>query len=161
MGVYLYCIRQDYKYKSSIKGRKFENEWFKLDKDGTVTIKGTHDRGYAWDGCTPKFKIKDMCIGTPEGVLNPDTGKSKTYHASLIHDVLYQFSPDIRSFVKRSEVDQEFYNILKKNKFESAKLYYLGVRLGGWPSWYRKLSWITIGIVGLILLVVILIAIFR
>jgi len=66
MGVYIYCIRQDFKYQSLIKGRKFENEWFRLEEDGAIIIKGTNYKGYAWDGCSPKIKIKDVYFGTPE-----------------------------------------------------------------------------------------------
>jgi len=40
MGVYLYRINEDYIHRSSIIGKKFENEWMKLDEDGTVMIKG-------------------------------------------------------------------------------------------------------------------------
>jgi len=71
MGVYIYCLEEDYFYKSAIKGREFENEWFKLDKDGTVTVRGSNKNGYAWDGCSPKLKFRDICfIGTPDAVLN-------------------------------------------------------------------------------------------
>lgn len=136
MSVYVYCIKEDYKYQSSITGCEFENEWFKLIKDGTVFIKGTNSRGYAWDGCSPKLKIKDWYFGTWEAVLNFETGQSKTYYASLIHDVFYQFAKDIRSFVKRKEVDQEFLNILKRDDLRFAKLYYIFVRLFGWIWWY-------------------------
>ncbi|MEA3346869.1 MAG: hypothetical protein U9Q21_02130, partial [Candidatus Auribacterota bacterium] len=119
----------------SIKGREFENEWFKLEKDGAVTVKGSNKGGYAWDGCSPKIKIKDLYFGTPEAVLNVKTGKSKTYYASLIHDVFYQFSKDIKSFIKRKEVDKEFCTILKKHNFNLAKIYYGVVRLLGWLFW--------------------------
>lgn len=118
-----------------MKDREFENEWLKLEKNGTVIVKGTNKKGYAWDGCSPKVKIKDVYFGTPEAVLNYDTGKSKTYFASLIHDVFYQFSKDVRSFIKRKEVDKEFYFILKKDKFGFAKVYYVAVRLMGWVCW--------------------------
>lgn len=138
MSVYVYCIREDYKYQSSITGREFENEWFKLAKDGIVIVKGTHYKGYAWDGCSPKFKMKDWYFGTWEATVNFDTGQSKTYYASLIHDVFYQFAKDIRSFVKRKEVDREFYNILKRDGMRCAKVYYFGVRLFGWIWWYRR-----------------------
>jgi len=30
MAVYIYCIRENYRYQSSITGQEFENEWFKL-----------------------------------------------------------------------------------------------------------------------------------
>ena len=135
MGVYIYCIREDYRYQSSIKGYKFENEWLKLEEDGMIIVKGTNKDGYAWDGCSPKIKIKDIYFGTPEAVLNFETGKSKTYYASLVHDVLYQFSKDIKLFVKRKQVDREFYIILKEHKFRFAGLYYGVVRLLGWLFW--------------------------
>jgi len=135
MGVYVYCIREDYRYQSSVKGREFENEWFRLRKDGTLLIKGTHCKGYAWDGCSPKIKIKDLYLGTSEAVLNLDTGQSKTYYASLIHDVFYQFSKQLRSCISRKEIDKEFYAILKKDNFRFARLYYFGVRLFGWVYW--------------------------
>ena len=138
MAVYVYCIKEDYLYKSSIKDRSFENEWFKLDSDGMITIKGTNRRGYAWDGCSPKMKIGDVYFGTSEAVLNDDTLQSKTYYASMIHDVFYQFNKDARSFVGRKEVDREFYNILKRDGFRFAKAYYYGVRAFGWIWWYFR-----------------------
>jgi len=137
MGVYVYCIKKDYSYPSLIKERAFENEWLKLASDGTVIVKGTNCKGYAWDGCSPKLKIKDIYVGTFEGVLNLDTGQSKTYYASLIHDIFYQFSRDVKSFIKRKEVDREFYIILKNNGFRFAKLYYIAVRLFGWMFWCK------------------------
>lgn len=138
MNVYVYCLRNDYTHQSSITGREFENEWFKLSPDGMVLVKGTNKKGYAWDGCSPKFKIKDLYFGTLEAVLNFNTGQSKTYYASLIHDVFYQFAKDVRSFVQRKQVDLEFYKILKRDNFRFAKLYYLGVRALGWIWWYKK-----------------------
>ena len=135
MGVYVYCIKEDFEYKSSIKDREFENEWFKLEKDGTVIVKGTNKKGYAWDGCSPKIKIKDVYFGTPEAVLDYDKGKSKTYYASLIHDVFYQFSKSVKPFISRKEVDTEFYVMLKEDKFRFVRSYYRAVRLFGWLVW--------------------------
>jgi len=135
MGVYVYCIKEDYVYKSSIKGREFENKWFRLEKDGTIVIMGSNKEGYAWDGCSVKLKMRDVHFGTPEAVLNLSTGKSKTYYASLIHDVFYQFSKDIKSFIVRKEIDREFYLILKRDNFRFAGLYYRVVRLLGWLFW--------------------------
>ena len=135
MGVYVYCITSDYAYKSSITGRKFENEWFSLDQDGTITVKGTHGRGYAWDGCSPKWKWKDIYFGTPEGVLNYETRHSKTYYASLVHDLFYQFNKDLRGIVLRREADRELYNLLKRDDFRFARLYHWAVRSVGWIYW--------------------------
>lgn len=137
MGVYVYCIKENYAYQSSITGRTYENEWFALSKDGTVMIKGTHYKGYAWDGCSPKLKLNDVYVGTGEAVLNFQTGQSKTYYASLIHDVFYQFAKEVRACVARKEVDREFYRILKRDRFKPARLYYLFVRLFGWLWWYK------------------------
>ncbi|MFA5117221.1 MAG: hypothetical protein WC695_00035 [Candidatus Omnitrophota bacterium] len=137
MGVYIYCIRHDYRYQSSIRGVEFRNKWFQLSKDGTVLVLGTNYKGYAWDGCSPKIKIKDVYLGTFEGVLNFSSGESKTYFASLIHDVFYQFSREVRPFIARKKVDKEFYLILKRDGFAFARLYYIVVRLLGWVWWYR------------------------
>ncbi len=138
MGVYIYCITCDYPYQSVITGREFENEWFKLSSDGTVLVKGTHYKGYAWDGCSPKIKIKDIYLGTMEAVLNFETKQSKTYYASLIHDIFYQFSKDLKFFIRRKEVDREFFALLIRDSFRYAKLYYLAVRLFGWLFWGRR-----------------------
>ena len=138
MSVYIYCIRENYRYQSSITGREFENEWVKLCLDGAIIIKGTNLKGYAWDGCSPKFKIKDIYIGVPEAVLNFGTGQSKTYYASLVHDVFYQFSKKVRLFIKRKEIDREFYAILKRDGFRFAGVYYFFVRLFGWIWWERR-----------------------
>ena len=135
MGVYVYRIKEDYVHKSSIKGREYENDWFSLKKDGTITVKGSNKSGYAWDGCSPKWKIKDMYFGTLEGVLSPETGVSKTYYASMIHDVFYQFHREVKSFIKRKEADTEFYNMLRRDGFKPARLYYRSVRLVGWVFW--------------------------
>lgn len=137
MGVYVYCLRENYSVGTLIKNRSFENEWFKLEPDGTVTVKGVYKKGYSWDGCSPKIKLNDMYFGTPEAVLNYNTRRSKTYYASLIHDVFYQFSKDVRHLVMRKEVDQEFYNILKRDGFKMARLYFWSVRALGWIWWER------------------------
>ena len=138
MGVYIYCLEEDYSCRSSITGRAFENEWFKLAADGTVTVKGSNKKGYAWDGCSPKLKFKDICLGIPDAVLNWNTRRPKTYHASMVHDVFYQFSYDVKPFVKRKEVDRLFYEILKENNFKLARVYYGAVRCLGWLFWGRK-----------------------
>ena len=139
MSVYVYCIRENHRHKSSIKGREFENEWLKLEKDGAITVKGSNKTGYAWDGCSPKIlKIADMYFGTPEGVLNYTTGRPKTYYASMIHDILYQFGKDIKHLVKRREVDMEFYSILIRDGFKAAGFYCWSVRSFGWIWWGKK-----------------------
>jgi hypothetical protein len=56
----------------------------------------------------------------------------------MIHDVFYQFSYDVKSFVKRKEVDLLFYGILRENNFRLAKIYYGAVRFLGWMFWVKK-----------------------
>jgi len=56
----------------------------------------------------------------------------------MIHDVFYQFSYDVKFFVKRQEVDLLFYDILKDNNFRFAKVYYGFVRWFGWLFWGKK-----------------------
>ena len=92
-----YCLDRHYSWPS---GLRFDQDWAFADRagvvrlilrtDGTMTVTA----GYAWDGCTPKCCVLDLSIGVPDGVVNADTGKPKTYYASLIHDALYQFLPD-------------------------------------------------------------------
>lgn len=87
--------------------------------------------------------------------MNWDTGVSKTFYASLIHDVFYQFSKDARPFIKRREIDREFRSILIRDQFRFAQLYYFFVRLLGWIWWYggKMISRIVIGILLLVLAV--------
>ena len=138
MGVYIYCLQEDYACRSFITGREFENEWVSLKKDGTLIVKGSNKKGYAWDGCSPKFKFRDICLGTPDGVLNWTTKRPKTYYASMVHDVFYQFSNELKATVKRKEVDQLFFHILKENNFRLAGSYYRVVRLFGWMYWGNR-----------------------
>ena len=133
--VYIYLLTSDYTYSSLIKGCNFENEWLRLSDDGTIVIKGSNKKGYAWDGCSLKFKVLDVYFGTPEGVINRKTKQTKTYFASLVHDVLYQFSDDLKATITRKQTDEEFYHILKRDDFRLARLYYWFVRAFGWIWW--------------------------
>lgn len=111
---------------TAITGRQFDCELLTLTTDGTLTIKG----GYAWDGCSPKLVIGGLALGTPDGVVDPGTGRPKTYFASLVHDVLYQCkASDIG--VSRLEVDALFLNMLRRSGFRYTGLYYRMVRLFG------------------------------
>jgi hypothetical protein len=90
--------------------------------------------GYAWDGCTPKICFFDILIGTPDGVIHKDTEKAKTYYASLIHDSLYQFLPDLPKGIdlNRADADWFFLELMKQYDFAPRWLYWVAVRcLGG------------------------------
>jgi len=98
-----------------------------LRKDGSITVL----KNYAWDGCTPKFCILDILIGTPDGAVDSRTGRPKTYYASLVHDALYQFlDPGLP--LSRKQADDCLLRLMNETEFTLRLLYYWVVRaLGG------------------------------
>lgn len=104
-------------------------------------------KGYAWDGCSPKFFLFDIVIGTPDGIPHLRTTKPKTYYASLVHDVLYQFLGTGLP-LDRADADRVFFKIMNEHSFAPGKVYYWVVRCFGglfkymvkrarWESGYR------------------------
>lgn len=135
---YIYTLKEDKEFQTRVFNTEFENQWMKLKIDGSLIVKGSHANGYAWNGCSPKIQFLDTAIGTPEGVLNPDTMVSKTYYPSLVHDVFYQFSFYYKNRIKRMDADQEFYRMLTAEQFRAAEIYYAAVRVFGSFFWGRK-----------------------
>lgn len=126
---YLYVIHEDYTYKESgwRLAQPFEAEWLRIGLSGEITIKA-NQQGYAWDGCTPKRSLLNLAIiGVPDGHVDYRTGLPYTYHASLVHDALYQYLDTIP--VTKSQVDQLFLEML--GDFKLRRLYYWMVRLFG------------------------------
>jgi len=124
-GIYKFVTREDCIYKTSLANIRFENAWLSIETDGTVTVKGTNEQGYAWDGCTPKWNVLDLLlIGTPDGRVIVNTEKPITYYASLIHDILLQFRADIG--ISRKQADKVFLEYL--GDFSLRHLYYIVVR---------------------------------
>ena len=103
-----------------------------IEAGGKVTV----TRGYAWNGCSPKFCLFDITFGTPDGVVHKRTGRPKTYFASMVHDALYQFL-DAGSPVTRRQADQAFLRLMADSEF-SRRAYWLAVRLFGWLVWRGK-----------------------
>ena len=98
-----YTLENDYHYYSDrLKEICLATEYVFIC-NGYITIK----KGYSWNGCTyvPDFK--------------------GTYYASLIHDALYQYK------VGRKIADLVFYDLMKRDKFKGAWIYYNGVKLFG------------------------------
>jgi len=123
---YKYTLEKDYT-STVLTDIKFENEWVTI-KNRKMTIR----EGYAWDGCTPSYSIFDLFwIGTPDGVINYETGKPIMYYPSLKHDVFYQFK-----IGDRITADHQFY--LDGYNFMLIKLYYFVVRLIGGMFWRKK-----------------------
>lgn len=98
-----------------------------ISSEGVITV----TRGYAWDGCTPKFCLLDLVVGTPDGVVYLGSGFPKTYHASLVHDALYQFLPHGLPLT-RKQADQCFLLLMAESEFTLRYIYYLAVRCFGW-----------------------------
>ncbi len=101
-----------------------------LETSGTITI----TNGYAWNGCSPKFCLWDLLIGTPDGVVHAVTGRPKTYYASLVHDALYQFLPDGLPLTRR-DADAFFLRLLAESEFAPRWLYWAVVRAIGGVVW--------------------------
>lgn len=90
-------LEQEFKYRSALLGGiEFRNE-FVLIEDFTITIR----KGYAWDGCSPAFKLhlgsllpQGLWFGTWDGPLNTNC-LPVSHRASLVHDALCQFRQEI------------------------------------------------------------------
>lgn len=130
--VYKFVHHEDEYIMTTIKGIRYisDDGFIELDENGQLKINGSCCNGFAWDGCTPKWEILDLIIGTPDGRLDYLTEKPITYYASMIHDAIYQKKKEIP--LSRKSSDQIFYEILKDTGFTWAWLYYHISRLAGW-----------------------------
>lgn len=126
-GIWIYRLEHDFSYRSPFAGSAFSARWLKIARDGTIKV----PRGYAWDGCTPKFALLDVLIlGVPDGIVSLRTAKPKTYYASLVHDALYQYFA--WHHVPRRETDRLFLEMMRLEDFSLAGIYYVVTRaLGG------------------------------
>ena len=126
--------------QTSFTGYEFDSDWLRIGKDGLLTVKGSNDRGYAWDGCSPKINLLQITWGTADGMLDFRTAKPLTYYASMIHDALYQYKKDVP--VSRREADLLFTKILRDAGFIWWWLYGFAVIVGGslYGGWKTKQS---------------------
>lgn len=67
-------------------------------------------KGYAWDGCSPSFRLPGgpllpggAWFGPWDGPLRPD-GRPVCWRASLVHDALCQFRHEIQGLTKEPTV---------------------------------------------------------
>jgi len=128
--VYSYVHHSEVYIVTNITGRKFESDWLTVAETGKITVHGSNEQGYAWDGCSPKWNFLQLTWGTPDGRLDYETEKPLTYYASLIHDALYQYKSEGLP-ISRREADVIFNIILKKREFIWRWLYNLAVRAFG------------------------------
>lgn len=85
-----YKLDRNYLYRSPLlAGIFFANDWGRIGH-GQIEI----FVGYAWDGCSPSWKVGPFWLGTPDGAEMQD-GKPQAYYASLVHDYLCQFRADV------------------------------------------------------------------
>ena len=139
---WLYRLTKNFSWQSKLD---IKQDYAFKDKNGTVRLileqggKVTVTNGYAWNGCSPKFCFCDILLGTPEGVVDAETEKPKTYYASLVHDALYQFLPDGLP-ITRFDADLCFLALMDETDFRPRLSYYLVVRLFGGLvlSWERS-----------------------
>ncbi len=143
---WLYRAERNYSWDS---GLKVPNDQIFVDATGKVRLiietngRLTVTRGYSWNGCSPKFCFLDLLIGTPDGVVDSNTGRPKTYFASMVHDALYQFLRS-DSPINRRQADDCFLRLMTASHFFLRYLYWVAVRLGGRLVWYgknRKRGW--------------------
>lgn len=131
---WVFTLDEDHVWKSPLSfeaDAAFEDRtgrrWLEVRTDGTIRVLA----GYSWDGCTPKVFLWQVFAGIPDGIVDARTRRPKTYHASLIHDVLYQFLDDGLG-VSRAEADRCFLLLMEDTGFRLRGVYYRAVRLLGW-----------------------------
>jgi hypothetical protein len=132
---YKFKITKNYTHQTDWKlEQPFIAEWLEITQDGLITVKA-NSSGFSWDGCTPKWSILHLfIIGSPDGHVNYHTMKPYTYHASMVHDALYQYLDTIP--IHKSQVDLLFLDML--GNFKLRKLYHLAVKHFGGKGIVQK-----------------------
>jgi hypothetical protein len=140
---WLYELPVDFRWQSRLS---FEEDSAFEDKQGVRRLEVRQNgeitvlAGYAWDGCTPKVCVLDLLIGVPDGVVDSRTKRPRTYYASLVHDVLYQFLSD-GLCIRRKDADRCFLRLMTETKFLWRYPYYWAVRVfGGVFRWLGKVK---------------------
>lgn len=113
---YKYTLHSDYYYQNDkLKGVSFKNKWVEIRPSGEMII----SKFYSWDGCSPKYKIFGIVIGTPDGKNN------QCKMASCVHDIFCQFIADIP--VSKKTVLGIFGDMLRDANWGWAKAYVYAV----------------------------------
>ncbi|OBT07146.1 hypothetical protein A9267_14875 [Shewanella sp. UCD-FRSSP16_17] len=127
-GIYKFVVHEDVVFHATTIKQAFSQEetFLEINTAGDITVKGSREKGYAWDGCTPKVNCFDLCLlGVPDGRKLVNTGKPITYYASMVHDVLCQYRHEIP--ITRKQADDVFLYYL--GDFQLRYLYYGFVRI--------------------------------
>lgn len=131
MKAWRYKLDAPYSYKSPLlAGIFFENEWGVMD-GGRIEVA----KDYAWDGCSPTWKIGSFWLGPPDGALLMD-GRPQAYYASLVHDYLCQYRASIP--IRKDTTVELFREMLVKRGFSPlrASIYANAVKLFGPQKWH-------------------------
>lgn len=113
---YKYMLHSDYYYQNDrLKGVAFKNKWVEIKPSGEMII----SRLYSWDGCSPKYKVFGIVIGTPDGK------NDECRLASCVHDVFCQFINDIP--VNKNTVLGIFSDMLRDAEWKLAGIYVYAV----------------------------------
>lgn len=113
-----------------LAGCFFAGDWLAI-ADGALTIPA----GYAWDGCSPAWRLPGgLWLGTPDGPLGAD-GRPLSYRASLVHDALCQYAPELP--IARDVSVAVFAELLAEAGFPAwrTRLYAAAVRRFGPQRW--------------------------
>lgn len=89
----------------------------------------TFEKGYSWDGCSPKFKLGQNIIGAWDGFFSVVLQRQTAYLGSLIHDGIYQYKG--KHGISRKEADKLLRETLIKDGFTFPNFYFLMVRIFG------------------------------
>lgn len=131
-----YRLDNDFQHHTPhLAGCFFDSDWLVIC-DGSLTIRA----GYAWDGCSPAWRLPGgLWLGTPDGSLGID-GRPQTYYASLVHDALCQFAPNLA--ITRDTSVAVFAEMLAASGFPTwrTRLYAAAVRHFGPQLWGGKKS---------------------
>ena len=87
-------------------------------------------KGYEWNGCSPKRKVLGIWIGTPD--------EERNVHASLVHDVLFQFSGTWHFKMSFDQVNCFFRSLMRKDGYPLSTLYYQAVMKFGINFWKKN-----------------------
>lgn len=133
-GPWIFKLEHSFSRKlPALRGIAFSSAWLSIESDGTVTIPA----GYAWDGNSKKFNILDLwVVGTPDGRIDIETGKPKTWYASLVHDALYQYYG--YHGLQRREMDGVYRLLAKESRFLLTPVYWFIIRLLGGIFFVKK-----------------------
>src|SRR5205823_12048120 len=93
---WVFTLQRDFTWESGLRVGEdvaFEDKTgvvrLMLRRQGTITV----TERYAWDGCSPKFCVFDILLGTPGGVVDSKTKQPKTYrseeHTSELQSLAY------------------------------------------------------------------------